>query len=69
MLVSGLHKEVLYSGPFRPYFFLLNIMRRSSPAFFEKKKGITEQSLTRHHSLCNLKMLVVTLDGSHVAYV
>jgi hypothetical protein len=38
MLVSGLHKEVLYSGPFRPYFFLLNIMRRSSPAFFEKKK-------------------------------
>jgi hypothetical protein len=38
MLVFGLYKEVLCSAPSDPFFFLLNIMRRNSPAFFEKKK-------------------------------
>jgi hypothetical protein len=32
---------------FRPYFFLLNKMRRSSPAFFEKKMGATSEVVGR----------------------
>lgn len=40
MLVSGLHKECLYLGPYGPLFSLyFNIWVRSPPALFRKKKS------------------------------
>jgi hypothetical protein len=39
MLVSGLHKECLYLGPYGPLFSLyFNIWVRSPPALFREKK-------------------------------
>jgi hypothetical protein len=40
MLVSGLHKECLYLGPYGPLFSLyFNIWVRSPPALFREKKN------------------------------
>jgi hypothetical protein len=65
MFVSDIHKEVLYSGPFRPFSFLLNKMRRSSPAFFEKKNIFTKPlDETR---FCKLRSKMNVIDLSNVA--